>query len=307
MDHTFTHAITYDFDDQATIPEIAASLLANERFIKDAFAILEACHPGLEVSHLKVRLSEVSQRSPLKEIITAAVVIAFQEDLEEEVPAFIEALSGFHIPDKYDSMITVVVVAVSLWGLLTLIERVMKKKSAPATEQAYTNVTNVAGDLIQVDGETIRNAIAERLSGKRQKSTIKGARDLLLPAKRHKARSIKTGADVEIGPDVLAEVPSEVDEQVFEPTMEEYDLPNVTVSLRAHDLDRAKAGWAGVISAVSEKRVKIQIEPSIPSEQLFTKAEVEANVRVYTMENDDGDMEPYLYVIQEIHSDDVIE
>jgi len=307
VEHTFTHAITYDFDEQATIPEIAASLLANERFIKDAFAILETCHPGLEVSNLKVRLSEVAQRSPLKEIITAAVVIGFQEDLEEEVPTFIEALTGIDIPDQYDSMITVVVVAVGLWGILSLIERVMKKKDAPATEEAYRNVTNVAGDLIQVEGETVRNAITERLSGKRRKATIKGARDLFMPAKKHNARSIQTAANIEVSKEVLDEVPSEIDEHLFQPTMEEYDLPGATVSLRAHDLDRAKAGWAGVIEKVSDKRVKIQIDPSVPSEILFTKAEVDANVRIYAMENDDGEMEPYLYVIQEILSDDVIE
>ena len=307
MEHTFTHSITYDFDDQATIPEIAASLLANERFIKEAFAVLEVCQPGLEISNLRIRLSEVAQRSPLKEIITAAVVFGFQEDLEEEVPEFIKALTGIDIPDKYDAMITVVVVAVSLWGILSLIERVTKEKKAPATEAAYNRVTNVAGDLIQVNGDIVRGAITERLSGKRKRATIKGARDLLMPAKKHNARSIETGAGLSVEKDVIDEMPSEIDEQLFEPNMEEYDLPNARVSLRAHDLDRAKAGWAGVISDISDKRVKIQIDPSVPSENLFTKEEVLADVRVYRMENDDGEMEPYLYVIQEIHSDEVIE
>lgn len=303
VEHTFTHSITYDFDEDVTIGEIAASLLANERFLKDAFAVLQACQPGLEVSNLKIRLSEVSQQSPLKELITAAVVIGFQEDLEEEVPDFIEALTGLQISERYDSMITVIVVAVALWSLLALIEKAFKRPSAPATEDAYHNVTNVAGDLIQVEGETVRGAIEGRLGGKRRRGAIKGARDFLLPAKRRQARAIRTGANMDIERPVIEEVPSDLDEAMFEPTMEEYDLASVRVALRAHDLDRAKAGWAGVVAAVSEKRVKIQIDPSVKADDLFTRAEVLASIRVYAQENDDGEMEPYLYVIQEIHDD----
>lgn len=217
------------------------------------------------------------------------------------MPEFIEALTGIDIPDRYDTMITVVVTAVCLWGILSLIERVNKKKSSVATEKAYTQVTNVAGDLIQIDGEQVRAAVQERLSGKRRKGTIKSARDFVFPAKKHKARAIRTGTDVEIGQDIIEEFPSELDEQLFEPNREEYDLDSVSVSLRAHDLDRAKAGWAGVVADVSENRVKIQIDPSISSKKLFTKSEVKADIRGYTSENADGDMHPYLYVIQKIH------
>jgi hypothetical protein len=303
LEHTFTHSLTYEFEDKATIPEIAASLLANERFIKDAFVILETCHPGLEISKLEVRLAEVAQRSPLKEIITAAVVFGFQEDLEEEVPEFIEMLTGITISEKYDSMITVIVVAITLWGVLNLIEKLFKKKSAPNTEEAYQKVTNVAGDLIQVTGDNVRGAIEERVGGKRKRTTVRSARDIFLPAKKHGATSIEAGRDLTISAAVIDEVPSELDEEMFKPTMEEFDIPRTTVSLRAHDLDRSKAGWAGVVSAVSEKRVKIQIDPSVSADTLFTREEVVAAVRVYQMENDEGDMAPYLYVIQEIHDD----
>lgn len=304
MDYTFNHSLTYDFDDQATMREIAGSLIANEKLIKDSFEILKICHPGLEISSLKVRLSVAQQQSPLKEIITAAIVFGFQEDLEEEVPEFIKSITGVEISEAYDSMVTTIVVAIALWGILSLIEKIFKRKTqAPETYNAYHNITNVAGNLIQVDPETIRTAITELHSGKKKKSTIRNARDFFLPAKRHRARKISAGRTT-IPQSVIEEIPSDVDEQIFEPEREEYSLENVEVQLRAHDLDSAKAGWAGVVSVVSEKRTRVQIDPSIPSDALFTKEAVLADLRVYLVENEDGEMEPSLYIIKEIHSNE---
>ena len=82
MEQVFSHEIVYDFEDEATIEEVASSLLANAGFVRDAIAVIDACHPNLEISESRVRLSVLSQQSPLKELLTVALVLGFQEDLE---------------------------------------------------------------------------------------------------------------------------------------------------------------------------------------------------------------------------------
>lgn len=300
MKKTFIHEVTYDFDEDATINEIAASLVANERFIKEAVGVIQACHPNLEISGLKIKLSEVTQNSPLKELVAVTMVIAFQKDLEEEVPDFIQYLTGIDVTDKYDTIVTVGVVAVALYGGLALIERTLKSKKTPKMIEAYNNVTNVAGDLIQVAPETFREKMEERLGGGKNRSISKNARDFFLPAKKRHARSIETSSEVQIDANVIDEIPSEVDEAAIDEKLDEYDLDSVTVLLRAHDLDSDKAGWAGVIKDVSEERVKVHKDPAIPAEKLFDKKSVKANVRVYSKENENGEMLPYLYVILEV-------
>jgi hypothetical protein len=304
MERTFQHEIVYDFDDQATVEEIAASLVANARFVRDAVAVIKACHPGLEISNLRVRLASVTQESPLKELLTVALVMAFQKDLEEEVPDLINALTGIDIPDRFDSLVTIFVVGVSLYGALKLVDRVVKDRQAQKLEAAYGSVTNVAGDLINVSPEVVRDQIDRYLGGSRSRSVAKSARDFFRPAKKYHARSIETNSPLSIGKEAIDEVPSEVDESAFEPRIDEHDVTHVVINLRAHDLDKDKSGWAAVIDDISPNRVKLHRDPSIPAEVLFTKPSIRGDVRVHSQENEDGEMEPILYVLLRISDDE---
>ena len=304
MERVFHHEITYDFDDDASIEEITASLLANARFVRDAIAVIEACHPSLEISECRVRLVSLSQESPLKELLAVALVLGFQSDLEEEVPDFIKALTGIEVPDQYDSMVTIFVMGISLYAALVLIERIYKGRKSPRVADAYDSATRSAGEISQVDGDKVAEKIEQRMGGRRVRSTARAARDFFMPAKRHKARSISSSSSVTIGKDVLDEIPSELDESMLDERRDMYDLERVTVKLRAHDLDREKSGWASVIEEVSPNRVKTHKDPSIPAATIFTKPSVIADVRVHLLEDDEGEMVPELYVLLRVHHDD---
>lgn len=303
MEKTFQHEIIYQIDNAATIEEVANALVANARFVREAVGVIEDCHAGLTVSNVKVRLASLSQESPFRELLTVALVLGFQEDLEAEVPDIIQALTGVDIPDQYDSMVTIFVVGVSLYGALKLVDRLMRSRpdepSSPPSgklKDSYQSVTNVAGDLIQVTGERVREVMEDRLGGGRSRSIAKAARDFFQPAKRHNARSIDTKT-VSLDRGVIDEVPSDVDEMAFAPRQNEYDVPNVTVSLRAHNLDSEKAGWAAIVADVYQERVKLHIDPSIPAEQIFTQSEIRGDVRVYSREDESGEMVPFLYIL----------
>ncbi len=203
MDRVFSHEIVYDFDDAATIEEVAASLIANARFVHDAIAVIDACHPNLEISESKVRLASLSQQSPLKELLTVALVLGFQGDLEEEVPDFVKAITGIDVPDQYDSMVTVFVMGVSLYAALKLVDRVTKGRKPVKLQEAYRAAKAAAGDLVQVDSGTVSEKMEERLGGGRARATARAARDFFKPAKRHKARSISSSSPVTIDKVVL--------------------------------------------------------------------------------------------------------
>lgn len=304
MEKTFTHGVTYNFEGEATIADIAASLLANERLVKEAVGVIDACYEGLQVEELRIKLTEISQNSPLKEIVAVTIVIAFQEDLTEEVPDFIKQLTGIDIPDNYDTMVTVVFVSVALWGGMALAEKVFKGNrpaKRPKLDDAYQNVTHVAGDLLQISPDAYREVLDERLGGKKERSIRKISRDFFRPAKANGATSIETTSPITIDQDVLRELPSVVDEAIVEPKTDIHLLERTVVKLRAHDLDRGKAGWAGIIDEISVNRVNVHLEPTLSPDSLFEKTHVTAQVRVYTREDDNGDMKPYLYVIQEVH------
>lgn len=303
MEKTYEHEVVYDFDGLADIKDVVASLLANEKLIKEAIGLLKDCHPGLKVDKLDIKLSEVSQRSPLKEFIAVTLVVAFQEDLEEEVPKFIQDITGMTISEDYDAMITVLVSAIAIWGALALIEKVFKDKKKPKkTEQKYDNVINVAGDLIQIPPDMLREKMDDRFGTGKRRSITKAAKDFFEPAKKQTTRSITTSSDIIIDAEIIEELPRDVDEAIVEPLRDEYYVDNAKILLRAQDLDSEKTGWAGVIKAVSDDRVKVHLSPEISANSLFGKKSVNARVKVKTIENDDGELKPSLYVIDQILS-----
>ena len=242
MERAFFHEIIYDCDSDASIDEIAASLVANARAAREAVALIESCHPDLEFSNVKVHLNSITQGSPLKELLTVSLVIGFQEDLEKEVPDFIKAMIGAEVPEQYDTIVTVFAIGIVLYGALLLAERVIKRRPAPL-ENTYRSVTHVAGDLVQVDPEVIAERTERRLGGKRRRSTIKTAKEFFRPAKTRRASAIRTSSTVTIPQDAIDAIPSDIEELDADTPRDSYGLKNVRVELRAHDLDREVSVW----------------------------------------------------------------
>lgn len=86
----------------------------------------------------------------------------------------------------------------------------------------------------------------------------------------------------------------EEDEEVIE------DRHAVEVLIRATDLDRTKKGWAGVVSQISDRRTRLQLDPHIFPEELLGKRSVIADITVIYKYNDKGIQYPSLYFIREI-------
>lgn len=302
MQITLPHQISYDFDGKATVEEIAKSLVANERLTRDAIAIFAGCFPGLVVEDTKIQFVSVSQESPLKEILAAAVILAFQEDLEQEVPDLIQKMIGLNIPDQYDTLVTVFVMIAAIYGASYLHNRFSRKdtNSAKALPREYDRLIKVAGDYIHVPEAVVKESVDRHLGKGRRQVVAKAARDFFAPAQRHNARSINSGGSLHIPKDAIDEVPTDVDIESFEPEQDSYLLENAEVVFQAHDINRQKKGWAAIVPQVSRNRKPLHIDPSVDIEGLFTKRKVLANVIVFAKQTEKEDYEPQLYYLQSI-------
>ncbi len=96
------HSTVYDFDGEATVGEVAASLIGQEKLMRDAIQVLEACFSGLTVQELRVAVRTVTQASPLESDLRAFVVGVYAAELGEEMPDVLQALFGIDVPDSYD-------------------------------------------------------------------------------------------------------------------------------------------------------------------------------------------------------------
>jgi hypothetical protein len=128
MDIAFTHAVRYVALRDATITEIARSLIANEDAISRIPKILEAIYPGLTIDTAKIRLHRTFQESPLKEEFNGTLSAKFQAGLEDAIEG-IGRMTGLDILQKNKR-------AVSSLIILALISAVLyiwaeKAKVAP--------------------------------------------------------------------------------------------------------------------------------------------------------------------------------
>lgn len=299
-DIVVTHGVTYDFDGRATVAEVAKSLVAQEKLVREAFAVLEEVFEHLAFETPRVELREAIQNSPLRTTMTALVVAAYATPLGEDVPDILNTLFGVNVPDTYDSIVSVLVLLIALWGIDKVRAKLFPGKKEPDLAAERERLLIDASNRASVTHDQMEEAIEKALK-KHKRSVMKASADFLEPAKKHKARSIKV-AGAEIGQKAIEAMPSDIDLAQYEPPAEFEVFENVVVKFRAHDLDRNKA-WAATVEDASPNRRPLHLAPDVRPEQLFEKKEVRGDVLVTSHLDANGDYVPSLYYLQKVHDD----
>lgn len=160
MDIAVQHSLTYSTVGDVPVPLVARSLLANEALLIASIRTLEKCVPGLDVSSISVKVSELSNSSPLREAFIVSLFLTFQHDLETKVPQLIEQLTGVRIPQQYDSLVTVLALTIAIYVIASAIERVFPGKSVKKLKDEYERKKDRVSELSGISKETIERYVA---------------------------------------------------------------------------------------------------------------------------------------------------
>jgi hypothetical protein len=301
MELSIPHRVLYDFDGQASVAEVAKSIIAQDKLLRDSLAVLEQVFPNLSFEKPLISVREVSQASPLRTILYTTVVAVYGQELGEDVPDILDTLFGIDVPDGYDSIVSVLTLLIGIYGVDLLWKKISSGvKDHLALRAERDRLLKEAANQAAVTEEHLEEAI-ERVIGKHKRSVMKAGADFYEPARRHKARSVSVqGAEVRQA--AIEAMPSDVDLAQYEPPTEIEELENVVVQFRAHDLDRNKA-WAATIAEVHPNRRPLHLAPDVRPEQLFERSEVIADVLVTSSLDADGDYVPTLYYLRKVHDD----
>ena len=128
MDIGFDHEITYTTEKDVPVTTIVESLLANERLVHFAASVLADCIQGFSIQSVSVRVAQISNSSPLREILAVTLVATFQNDLEKEIPHLIQQVTGVAVPNDYKTLVTVLVMIGAIYGVSTLFSRIFPDK-----------------------------------------------------------------------------------------------------------------------------------------------------------------------------------
>lgn len=291
MEYSVPHRVVYQTEDPIPVSEVVQSLIANERLLQELKPFLEACVPGLVIEVIRVTVRDISQASPLREILIATMLVTFQQDLAKEVPQLVEKLFGLPVTDQYDSLVTVVFCALVLYGIDFVYKKINKvTESNKIARQLDGLIRDVAADT-GVSEDRIRKIIQEKYAKNKLNMLARSALQFFMPSRRHRNAPVLVG-ERKISSDIIAEIPSEAQIEDFQDDEASEILENVEIELHAQDVDRTKTGWAGVVPSISKRRMRMEVYPPVRPQDIYTKERIRGDVIVVSKRKDSGEFEP---------------
>ncbi len=304
---TFPHEVRFTNENNLSVRDVASSLLANEQILQNVGRVLELCIDGLEVSRINVVFVSASINSPLKEALSAGILLTFQKDLEREIPKLVEKISGQQVDDHYKTLVTVIFLVIVIYGIEQAWQFFKKREDKekdsnqlPSIHGNFNTVVHVGGNLIGVDPGKLADAVDKTFHAKRKLTLAKQALAFIRPAKLDKGSAIE-GAGLVIEAETISAAPSDKDMEDQEENRAPDSLQGRVVVIHATDKDHAKTGWAGHIPGFWERRVPMKLVPGIEPSLIFGKEQITADVLVTYRVNAAGDDVPEAMHIYKVY------
>jgi len=295
---TTTHRIYYSNKEHIPLSEIADSLLALEGLIRQSPDVLENLFPGTKIYGVEIYLSELKSGS-LYEDVLVKFVFGSQEKLDEFVSNLRERLGLQHLKDN-NQLLSAILLVMTLTGGAYYYGKTNASSENKAKLEANNNIViNVGADFVEMKADEFRSAVEAGVKDKEK--LTKNAVRFVKPAKRDPEAHIRFDNDkkLQINPEAVKAMPSHVAEPEPEEAIEDHD--RVEVIIRAVDLDSHRKGWAAIIPDISERRVKLQLDPHIDGEQLMQHPAAIANVTGIFKYDEEGKKIPTLYFVRDIY------
>lgn len=288
------HRIIYETDEPVPVSDVIDSLLGAERILFEIAPVLEGLVDGLAIEPIGIAVSEISQNSPLREILFYTLFLTFQKDLEGEVPTVIETLTGIRVSDSYDTIVTLVFCMLFFYGLEAIASHVRSAGPDRGLKKQMDSLTEeVAADL-NVSPEKVRKVLEGRYEKRGFRRIVQDAAlKVLAPSRRQRNAPILIGSR-RIPQDIVAQVPNDASLLDPGPADKSVLLQNIAIELHAQDLDHNKQGWAAVVPSLSKNRMRMYLFPPITPEQIYTKTKITGDVIVVSKKLPDGNYKPYL-------------
>jgi len=307
MEIFFPHEIIFTNKNKVSVTDVANSLLANEQLLLGVGKVLEFCFDGLTVEKINVEFVSASTTSPLKEALAAGILVAFQSQLTTEIPRMIKVATGVEVSGEYKTVVTVIFLAIAIYGIEKAWEIFKNSKNERDGQQVpsqirnnYGTIVNIGGDLIGVSPAHLSAAVSHAFAPKLVPHLAKMALQFIAPAKRERGAAI-IGAGLSIEAETIAEAPSQLDIAMNDDDEKQTPLTNVEVVIHATDLDHSSSGWAGHITGVYQKRLRMKLFSSVQPSQLFGKDKIIADIILVSKRTVEGDYIPYLFHVINVY------
>ncbi len=308
MDLILNHGVEYDVDKPVAVEDLVRSIQAHAKLMRTSLGLISDIVPGLTFQPKYVSVSLLSQQSPLKEMFAFAVVVSYQDALEEEVPALVERLTGMPMSDEYDTLVTVLVMIVAIYGISKAFDALFPGRSKASLDETKTSLLSRAAKISGVAVDRIAAAVEVLVTGKSQRAVVSASQSVFAPARNHDGVAIKDGRgavlvseravrDAQAAAGLPIDFADDHEKATHPPSFHQ----GVRIVLHAMDKDRKKLGWAGHCPDLFDKRIPMHLEKSVLPASIFGKDEIVGDILLTMEESDDGEMEPKEFLLVRPH------
>lgn len=262
------------------IEDVIDALLSAKLLIEEGGYNLSSLVPGLHIEQVSVTVRSITQESPLREMLFAAIYLTAQKDLEREVPAMIELLTGIQVSENFKTIVTLSVLIALFYGAAYVKDLVVH---VTADSKIKKQLDAMIKDLSGRTGKTedqIRKFLDERYKPKGKLKILgEAAFKFFKPSKSQSDSPIQVN-DRAISHELVADVPQSY---AYEQIMDEQSarpFPNIDLELHAQDKDRDASGWAAVPRGITDKRLRMKLVDGVSPEQLWGRDQIHGDIIV---------------------------
>ncbi|MBC7987071.1 MAG: hypothetical protein H7X93_10475 [Sphingomonadaceae bacterium] len=280
MRHETPFSVRYLTDDTVPIRDIIESLQGVESVLGEVSRLLPSLVDGLKVERIEVRVREIAQESPLREIYLVALFLAFQKDLEQEVTEQITALTGWQVPESMDTIVTVLALVIVFYGVGAIKSLVLGKADDGPSERQLNGLieelSNVTGKTQRQIRQLLENRYRDRTLWKRLANATSR---FFLPSKRQDSAPIEVNQR-RIERETVRDVPADYLVEHEADVKPSRDFFDATLELHAQDRDHAGRGWAAIPRGINDQRLRLKLMPEVSAVELWGNDIVRGDITV---------------------------
>jgi len=301
MEITINQQLYYSNKELVPIREVAESLIALESIIRQSPDVLEAMFPGTKIISVSVFINELKSDSIWEDVIIK-FIFGNQKKFDEIISGLREKVGMENIMKNPQLLSTIILVMILTGGAYYLGKDKNAQQEQKATIEANNNVIiNIGAGMLQIKAEEFKAIIDGALKDKDK--LAKNAVKVITPAKRDPNASVKFNNNDQLS--ILPETVKAMPTHIIEPEEEEFieDFEAIEIEVRATDLDSTKRGWAAVVPALSKKRIRLQLDPTVDPEKLAELRNITAKATIIFGHDKDYNKVPKLIFLREVIDD----
>ena len=293
---------------------VIESLQAQLRLLNEGVAVMARSAPGSEYRIVSIQVNSIETGSLIIDLLIESYRI-YQHTIDGKVVGGVESLLGVDVPKEYEALVTLLMLGVTFYVSRWVYDAVRRKKKdfdQPPTyiQGDYNKVINIIAERLVITPEAVESLMADTIPPHRMKQLVRPVANFFRPAKRE-ANSTITVPGVTVGPESIAEFPSDADLEGIAET-EIVNLPDTLIQIRATDRDRSKQGWAAKIIGrpdFADRRLAMDLYPTVDADALAAMDQVRADLAIEMTRGADGALRAkkiHLLAFRELNGDEPV-